>query len=59
MHVARHNTQGNVVPTIIGNNVTIGKPLPTCVIQLSTATCEADVSPAYLSSPSKQHSCAS
>ena len=25
MHVARHNPQGNVVPTIIGNNVTIGK----------------------------------
>ena len=30
VHVARHNPQGNVVPTIIGNNVTIGKPLPTC-----------------------------
>ena len=25
MHVARHNPQGNVVPTIIGNNVTIGE----------------------------------
>ncbi|CAL5228724.1 g11909 [Coccomyxa viridis] len=24
VHVARHNPQGNVVPTIIGNNVTIG-----------------------------------
>lgn len=28
IHVARHNPQGNVVPTIIGNNVTIGE-LPT------------------------------
>ena len=31
VHVARHNPQGNVVPTIIGNNVTIGKPFPTCL----------------------------
>ena len=47
VHVARHNPQGNVVPTIIGNNVTIGKPLPTCSTQLSTATCQADLSPAH------------
>ncbi len=25
VHVARHNPQGNIVPTIIGNNVTIGE----------------------------------